>query len=45
MTSRWVAHASPLILLGKADQLGLLTRLFDTLIAPEIVIRGERQAR
>lgn len=37
MSRRWVANASPLILLGKAGQLGLLTQLADSLVVPEIV--------
>lgn len=39
MSRRWVANASPLILLGKADLADLLTSLCDELIIPEAVMR------
>ena len=45
MSRRWVTNASPLILLGKVDQLRLLQGLTDELIIPEGVARevGARQ--
>jgi len=39
MSRRWVANASPLILLGKIGQLALLTQLADELVIPEVVLR------
>ncbi len=39
MSRRWVIDASPLILLGKVAQVGLLHELCDELIVPEIVVR------
>lgn len=39
MTRRWVANASPLILLGKVGQLGLLAELADEVVIPEMVAR------
>ncbi len=36
-TKRWVINASPLILLGKTGDLGLLVKLTDTLIIPQAV--------
>ena len=44
MSSRWVVNASPLILLGKVDQLRLLRDLAAELVIPEGVAR-EVQAR
>ncbi len=38
MSSRWVVNASPLILLGKVDQLHLLQALTEELIIPEGVV-------
>ena len=38
MSRRWVANASPLILLGKAGRLSLRTGLCDELIVPERVV-------
>ena len=35
MSRRWVVNASPLILLGKIDQLSLLEDLTDELIIPK----------
>ncbi len=39
MSRRWVANASPLILLGKVGQLSLLCQLADELVVPEMVVR------
>lgn len=39
MSRRWVADASPLILLGKVGRVGLLHELCDELVVPEIVVR------
>lgn len=39
MSRRWVANASPLILLGKVGQVGLLAQLSDELVIPGAVIR------
>lgn len=39
MSRRWVVNASPLILLGKVDQLQLLRDLTDELIIPEGVVQ------
>ena len=35
---RWVVNASPLILLGKAGQLGLLSALADQIVVPKAVV-------
>lgn len=37
--SRWVVNASPLILLGKSGQLGLLGALADHIAVPQAVVR------
>lgn len=39
MSRRWVVDASPLILLQKVGQIGLLHELCDELVVPEIVVR------
>jgi predicted nucleic acid-binding protein len=39
MSRRWVVNASPLILLGKVGQVGLLHELTDELVVPEAVAR------
>jgi predicted nucleic acid-binding protein len=39
MSRRWVVNASPLILLGKIDQIPLLSKLADELIVPDAVAR------
>ncbi len=39
MTSRWVANSSPLILLGKAEQLELLAELAGELVVPRSVLQ------
>jgi predicted nucleic acid-binding protein len=39
MARRWVADASPLILLGKIDQATLLRQLTDELVIPDAVAR------
>jgi predicted nucleic acid-binding protein len=36
---RWVANASPLILLGKTDNLGLLGALADRVVVPRAVVQ------
>lgn len=36
--SRWVVNASPLILLGKVSQLGLLGALVDQIVVPKAVV-------
>jgi predicted nucleic acid-binding protein len=38
-SSRWVANASPLILLGKVGQIQLLGHLAETLVVPNAVMR------
>lgn len=42
MTERWVANASPLILLGKAGQADLLTQLPQEVIIPTRVVQEVR---
>jgi hypothetical protein len=37
--SRWVVNGSPLILLGKSEQLGLLGALTDHIAVPRVVAR------
>ena len=44
MTDLWVVNASPLIILGKAEQLDLLPKLADELIVPHAV-SGEVSVR
>lgn len=39
MTRRWVANASPLILLGKIGHLALLSELADEILVPDAVVR------
>ena len=44
-SSHWVVNASPLILLGKVEQIQLLGPLADKLVVPKAVMReGERQS-
>lgn len=38
-SSRWVVNASPLILLGKVEQIQLLGHLAETLVVPKAVVR------
>lgn len=39
MAKRWVINASPLIVLGKIGQIGLLTDLADEIAIPDAVVR------
>ena len=39
MNRRWVANASPLILLGKIGRLALLSELADEILVPDAVVR------
>jgi predicted nucleic acid-binding protein len=39
-TECWVANASPLILLGKIDNLDLLAALADSIVVPQLVVNG-----
>lgn len=38
-SSRWIVNASPLILLGKVEQIQLLGPLAETLVVPKAVMR------
>lgn len=44
MSRRWVTDASPIILLAKAGQAGLLTSCSEKLLVPEVVAEEVRQA-